>query len=195
VRSAPLSGIVFVVGFLVAIALFGGGAGGRPAEIAAYYASHGDRVRQIAGFYVLGASVLFFVWFAAVLCRRLDAPLVLAAWALTGALLLAADALWAATAVTVQHEPTFVLDPSTHLVVEEAGFALFLAAMLAAIVLVAAASAAILRTRALPRLVGVLGFPVAASLTAAWYFLPVFALLAWTAAVSLLLAFDAGTSD
>jgi hypothetical protein len=195
VRSAPLSGIAFVVGFLVAIALFGGGAGRRPAEIAAYYSSHGDRLRQIAGFYVLGASVLFFVWFAAVLCRRLDAPLVLAAGSLTGALLLAADALWAATAVTVQHEPGFLLDPSTHLALEDAGFVLFLAAMLAAIVLVVAASAAILRTRALPRLVGVLGFPFAASLAAAWYFLPVFALLAWTAAVSLLLAFGVGTSD
>jgi hypothetical protein len=104
VRWTPLSGIVFVIGFLVASGLFGSGAGSRPAEITAYYSSHGDRIRQIAGFYVLGVSVLFLFWFAGVLCRRLEAPFVLAAGSLTAALLLASDALWAATAVTVQHE-------------------------------------------------------------------------------------------
>jgi hypothetical protein len=189
VRWTPLSGLAFVVSFLVAVALFGAGAGSRPAEITAYYASHADRLRQIAGFYVLGVGVLFFLWFANVLCRRLEAPLILAAGSLTGALLLAADALWAATAVTVQHESRFVLDPSTHLVFEDAGFTLFLAAMLGSLAFVIVTSAAILRTRALPRTVGLVGFPVAASLAAAWYYVPVFALLGWTAALSLMLAF------
>jgi hypothetical protein len=187
VRWAASSGIAFVVCFVAAVLLFGSGAGGRPAEIAAFYANHGDRTRQIVGFYVLGAGVLFFVWFAAVLCRALGAPLVLAAGVLTGALLLAADALWTATAVTVQHEPTFVLDPNAHLLIEDAGFVLFVAAMLAAMLLVVAASVAILRTRTLPAIVGVVGFPVAASLAASWYYLPVFPLLAWVTAVSLLL--------
>lgn len=194
-RWPAFSGIAFVVGFLTGIALFGGGAGSAPAEIAAYYSTHGDRVRQIAGFYVLGVSVLFFLWFAAVLCRRLGAPLVLAAGSLTGALLLAADAVWAATAVTVQHEPSFVLDPSTHLLVEDAGFVLFLASMLGAMLFVMVTSVAILRTHALTRLLGFLGFAVAASLAASWYYLPVFAFLAWIAALSLMLAFGSGPSD
>jgi hypothetical protein len=188
-RWVALNGTAFVVAFLVAVALFGSGAGRRPAEIAAYYGDHGDRVRQIAGFYALGVAALFLVWFAGTLCRVLGAPIVLAAGTLTGALLLAAGALWTATAVTVQHEQVFVLDPNTHLIVEDAGFALFLAAMIGALGFVATASAAILRTGALPRTLGLLGFPVAASLAAAWYYLPLFALLAWVLAASLLLCF------
>ena len=177
-RWAPLSGIAFVVGCLVAVGLFGGGAGNRPAEITAYYASHGYRARQIAGFYVLAVAVLFLVWFSGVLCRRLDAPFLLAVGSLTGGLLLAAGALWASTAVTVQHESGFVFDPNTHLLLEDAGFVLFVASMLGAVAFVAATSAAVLRTGELPRLVGFCGFAVVASLAASWYYLPVFALLA-----------------
>jgi hypothetical protein len=78
----------------------------------------------------------------------LDVPFVLGAGALTGALLLGADTLWAATAITAQHEHGYLLDPGTHLIVEDAGFAFFLAAMLAAMAFVAGASVAILRTHA-----------------------------------------------
>jgi hypothetical protein len=184
-RWAALSGTAFVVLVLVAVALFGSGAGGNPAEIAAYYGSHGDRVRQLAGFYTFALGILFLVWFADVLCRTLEAPLVLATGAVTAGLLLAGDALWVATVVTVQHEQGFVLDPSTHLIVEDAGFALFLSGMLVAMAFVATASIAILRTRRLPRSVGWSGFPVAASLAGAWYYLPLFALLAWSLAASL----------
>lgn len=56
----------------------------------------------------MGIAVLCFVWFSSVLGRALDAPLVLAAGTLTGALLLGADMLWAATAITVQHERGFL---------------------------------------------------------------------------------------
>jgi hypothetical protein len=193
-RLVALSGTGFVVSVLVAIALFGSGAGTQPSEIVAYYGNHGDRVRQIAGFYALGLGVLCFVWFSDVLGRTLEAPLVLAAGTLTGALLLGADALWAATAVTVQHEHGFVLDPNSHLLVEDAGFALFLAAMVGAMGFVATASIAIVRTRSLPLVFGLLGFPVAASLAAAWYYVPLFALLAWTLAASLLLCFRPATA-
>jgi hypothetical protein len=186
VRWVALSGTAFVVAFVIAVLLFGSGAGRQPTEIAAYYGDHGDRVRQIAGFYALGIAVLFFVWFSSFLCRTLDAPLVLAAGTLTGALLLGADGLWAATAITVQHERGFVLDPSTHLIIEDAGFALFLAAMLAAMGFVATASVAILRTRRLPTTLGLVGLLVAASLAAAWYYLPLFALLGWVLVTSLL---------
>jgi hypothetical protein len=181
-----LSGAAFVIFFVGAILLFGSGAGRQPAEIAAYYGDHEDRIRQIAGFYTLGVAVLFLIWFSSVLCRTLEAPLVFATGALTGGFLLAADALWAATAITVQHERGFVLDPSTHLLIEDAGFALFLGAMLSAMGFVAAASAAILRTRRLPKILAVLGFLVAASLAAAWYYLPLFALLAWILVTSVL---------
>jgi hypothetical protein len=164
-----LAGAVFVALFVIAVILFGSGAGRDPAEIAAYYGDHGDRVRQIAGFDALGVTVLFFIWFSSVLCSALDAPLLLATGALTGALLLRADVLWTATAITVQHEQGFLLDASTQLIVEDPSFALFQATMLAAIGSVATASVAILRTHNLPSTLGVLGLPVAASLAAAWY--------------------------
>src|SRR5262249_19559875 len=176
----------FVVFFVVAVLLFGSGAGRRPAEIAAYYRDHGDRMRQIAGFYTLGIAVLFLVWFSSVLRRTLDSRLVLATGTLTCALLFGAGALWAATAITVQRERVFVLDPSTHLIVEDAGFALFLASMLAAMGFVASPSLAMLRTRRLPRTLGVVGLLVAASLAAAWYYLPLFVLLGWVLLTTLL---------
>ena len=185
-RWVALSGVAFVAFFVVAVLLFGSGAGRQPAEIAAYYGDHGDRLRQIAGFYALGIAVLFLVWFSSVLRHTLGSPLVLATGSLTGALLLGAGALWVATAITVQHERSFALDPSTHLIVEDAGFALFLAAMLAAMGFVASASVAILRTRRLPRALGVVGLLVAASLAAAWFYVPLFVLLAWILATSLL---------
>ena len=172
--------------FVVAVLLFGSGAGRQPAEIAGYYGDHGDRLRQIAGFYTLGLAVLFLVWFASVLRHRLDSPLVLATGTLTGALLLGAGALWAATAITVQHERAFVLDPNTHLIVEDAGFALFLASMLTAMGFVVTASVATLRTRRLPRALGVVGLLAAASLAAAWYYVPLFAFLGWVLVTSLL---------
>jgi hypothetical protein len=172
--------------FVAAILLFGSGAGRQPVEIAAYYSDHEDRVRQIAGFYTLGVAVLFLVWFSSVLRHTLDSPLVLATGTMAGALLVGAGALWAATAITVQHERAFVLDPSTHLIVEDAGFALFLASMLAAMGFVASASVAILRTRRLPKTLGMVGLPVAASLAAAWYYVPLLLLLGWVLATSLL---------
>jgi hypothetical protein len=43
-----LSGAAFVVLALLAIALYGYGAGPQPAEIVAYYGNHGDRARQMA---------------------------------------------------------------------------------------------------------------------------------------------------
>jgi hypothetical protein len=119
VRWSPLSGIAFVGCFAAAVVLFGSGAGSQPAEIASYYASSGDRGRQIA--------------------------------------------------------------------VEDAGFVLFVAAMLAALGFVVAASVAALRTGALHRVLAIVGFPVAVSLAASWYYLPVFALLAWVAAASVFL--------
>jgi hypothetical protein len=181
-----LSGAAFFLFFVLAVLLFGSGAGRQPAEIAVYYGDHGNRVRQIAGFYTLGVAVLFLVWFSSVLRHTLESPLVLATGTLTGALLRGAGALWAATAITVQHERVFVLDPSTHLIVEDAGFALFLASMLAAMGFVASASVAILRTRRLPRALGLAGLLVAASLAAAWYYVPLFVLLGWVLVASLL---------
>ena len=62
--------------------------------------------------------------------------------------------------------------------------------MLSAMALVAITSLAILRIRALPRFVAFVGFAVAASLAFAWYYVPVFALLASTVALSLMLAFS-----
>jgi hypothetical protein len=185
-RWTALSGSAFVILFVVAVLLFGSGAGTRPDAIASYYSDHGDRARQIAGFYALGAAVLFFVWFSWVLAQTLKTGLALAFGTLAGGLLLGADSLWAATAITVQHEQDFVLDPNTHLLIEDAGFAFFVAAMVAAMGFVATASVAVLRTRRLPAPLGALGLVVAPSLTAAWYYLPVFALLAWILAASLL---------
>jgi len=120
------SGIAFVVCFVAAAATYGSGAGRSAAEIAAYYASPGDRARQIAGFGILLAGALCLILFVA----RLPGTVPLVSGAATAVLLTGANALWAGSAFTAHVEGASHVDPNTHLMFEDTGFALFVAAAL-----------------------------------------------------------------
>ena len=182
-RPLSLSGLAFVVCFAAAVAVYGSGAGSDPSSIAAYYADPSDRQRQIAGFAVLLVGCVLLLVYVAVLARELDEPL--ASVALVGggasALLLAlANALWAASAFTVEIERNYELNASTHLLLEDTGFGVFATAMAFAIPFVACIS-----TRQ-PSWLAALGGLSAIGLAAAYWYWPVAVFLVWVACGSAL---------
>ena len=116
-RLSGLSGLAFVVCFSGAAALYGSGAGDHAAEIAAYYSDHGDRMRRIAGFAVLLAGCVFLLLYVGRLCRSTGAGHAVSRSGIAATALLGlANALWAASAFTVETEPGYRIDPRTHLV-------------------------------------------------------------------------------
>jgi hypothetical protein len=142
---AAVSGLGFVVCFVVGAVIYGNGAGNSASEITAYYARDSDRLRQIVGFAFVLAALVFFIVFVAALRRALRtgvaADAILAAGTGVAILIAAANALWAASAFTGEIKPNYHIDPRTHLLVEDAGFALLLSAAAFGIAFVAAALA------------------------------------------------------
>jgi hypothetical protein len=174
-RLVALGGLLFPVCFVAAALTYGSGAGKTAPEIAAYYASAAHADRQLAGFALMLVAAAALLVFAAGLGGRL----MLSAGTAAAVLLALANALWASSALAARTEPSYTVPPAAHLLVEDAGFACFVSAMVAAAVCVAAAS----RCRELPRLLALAGIPVAVALLAAYWYVPAFAFLVWTAAV------------
>lgn len=188
-RAGSLSGIGFAACFAVAATLYGSGAGSRPAEIAAYYASSGDRARQIAGFAVLLAGCVLLLVFVGRLCRiACVGNAVLASGIAATALLALANALWGASAFTVELEPGYRIDPRTHLLFEDAGVAVLVTAAALAIPFVVGSSLRAVHTIGFPRWFIPLGGVAALGLAAAFWYWPLAAFLLWIACGSVLLA-------
>jgi hypothetical protein len=173
-RWASLAGLGFVALFVAGDAVYGGGAGSHTAEITAYYASHANRLHQLLGFaLIVPAAVLL-----AVFASGFASSVALVSGGVSAALLLVANALWAASALTIAMEPEYRLDPSTHLLFEDVGFACFISAAAAAIPLVLEVS---LRTS---RWFALYGIAVAGALATSYFYFPFFAFLAWVAVAS-----------
>lgn len=175
-RWCAFAGLAFVALFAVGAAVYGSGAGSSDAEIAAYYASHGNRLHQLIGFGLVAAAGVLLAAFAAGLASRVAHV----GGVLCAALLLVANALWAASAFTVELEPGYVLSPRTHLLFEDAGFACFVSAAAAAILLVVAVSF----ERATPRWLAGGGVAAALALALSYFYFPFFVFLAWIALVA-----------
>jgi hypothetical protein len=190
-RLSALSGLAFVGCFAAAAALYGSGAGSRPAEIAAYYADHGDRARQIAGFAVLLAGCVLLLVYVGRLCRSTRAGFaVLGSGIAAAALLALANALWAASAFTVVLESGYRIAPRTHLLIEDAGFATLVSAAALAIPFVVGTSVGAVRAGGFPRWFVPLGALAALGLAAAYWYVPLAAFLLWIACGSVLLALE-----
>jgi hypothetical protein len=192
VRWLPLTGIAFVALFVAAALLYGSGAGSSAGEIAAYYADAGDRLRQIGGFAALLLGCVFLGVYVAVLVRRVVsaeplAPVALVSGACAVGLLAVANALWAATAFTVELEPGYRPSPHTHLLVEDGAFVVLVSAAALALPFVAVTSWAATAARVLPRWFAVLGVLAMLGLAAAYWYVPLLAFLVWIAAGSLAL--------
>jgi hypothetical protein len=188
-RLSALSGLGFVACFAAAAALYGSGAGSSSGEIAAFYASSGDRARQIAGFAVLLAGCVLLLVYVGRLCRSIRAGYAVLGSGVAATVLLAlANALWAASAFTVELESGYRIDPRTHLLVEDTGFAVLVTAAALAIPFVVGGSVRAVRASGFPRWFTHLGGVAALGLATAYWYLPLAAFLLWVACGSVLLA-------
>jgi hypothetical protein len=177
-RGCAFAGLAFVALFAAGAAVYGSGAGSSDAEIAAYYASHHNRLHQLLGFGLVAAAGVLLAVFAAGFAPRVA----IVGGVLSAALLLVANALWAASAFTVELEPGYVVDPRTHLLFEDGGFACFVSAAAAAIPLVIGVSL----ERTTPRWLAGFGLVAAVGLALSYFYFPFFVFLAWVACASAL---------
>ena len=183
--------------FVVAAVLYGNGAGRGAEEIVAYYALPADRLAQIEGFAVLTVALAAFAVFVASVSAQVapDEPfssLILAAGVATLVCLLVANTLWASSAFTYVIEREYVIDPKTHLLFEDSGFAFLVAGGVMGAAFVAATSLAMARTAGFPRWLPWLGLPAGVALLAVYWYLPLFLFFVWIVAVSVAVLRTAG---
>jgi hypothetical protein len=189
--TTAASAFGFVILFVIAAVVYGNGAGRYPDEITAYYAVQANRLAQIGGFALLTLSLASFAVFVASVRAQLApnepwSSLILAAGVATLVCLLVANTLWASSAFTGTIEPNYNIDPRSHLLMEDAGFAFLVAGGVMGATLVSAASVAMSRTVGYPRWLVWLGLPVSVALLAVYWYLPLFAFFVWVVAVALL---------
>jgi hypothetical protein len=180
-----VGGIGFVAAFVAGAIAYGSGAGTSNAEIAAYYASHGNRMHQIVGFALIVLATVLLVVFVADLGAVLPPGRSVVAFVSGGcaaSLLFAANALWAASALTMELESGYRIDPRTHLLFEDAGLALFVSGAAVAVPLVGVVS--LWGTYA--RWFALAGILVVVALATSYWYFPFFVFLAWVALAAVL---------
>jgi hypothetical protein len=203
-RWAPLTGIAFVVLYVVGILLTRIPDSNDPLEqISAYYGTDkGNRVQTIVAAYVLIAAGLLFLGFLSSLRSRLrtaegeDGTLTSVAFA-AGILFVG---LFVAGVLAIAAVPGSISfggaeAPSGDVVntFQSLGYGLILiGAMLSAAVMIFATSIVTLRTHVLPAWSAWLGFVAAIALLFAALWIPQIALLIWTLAVSGTMAVQRG---
>ena len=194
-RWGPLTGALGVVCFIVAIVMYGNGPSDTDSdrEILAYFAKSSNQTRYIVAFYFFFAAFLLMLAFLsslrAVLVESEGAPGRLTALAYAGGvasavLLLAANAFFAAPAITAKDSDKFILNPNTYRFVNDTGYVFFITGVMAAVLMVVATSLIALQTGVFPRWFAWIGFLVALTLLLAFFFVPVFILWGWILVVS-----------
>jgi hypothetical protein len=191
-RWAPISGIVFVVLFIVGIGL---ALSDLPAaddpitKFTSFYNDKGNRATLIIGSYLLVLAGLFFFWFIASLRVKLlaaeGAPGRLTSIAFGGGLVFVTLLMTsAATLMTIAADISFgdekFISPDAARFLPELAYPILLiAGMFAAIAMIDATSVLIVRTGVLPKWIGWFGFVAAVVLLFGFLFLPMVALLLW----------------
>jgi hypothetical protein len=192
-RWGPLAGALGVVCFVVAIAMYGNGPSDDNAKIVAYFAKSSNQTKFIVAFYFFFAAFLLMLVFLAslraVLVEAEGPPGRLTALAYAGGvasavLLLAANAFFAAPAITARDSDKFILNPNTYRFFNDTGYVFFVSGVMAAVLMVVATSLVALRTGVFPRWFAWIGFLVAVTLLVAFFFVPVFILWGWILVVS-----------
>jgi len=194
-RWAALGGWAFAFLYIVAFTTTGIDFDDTDKAVFGHYASSSARDKEVVAFFLIAAAALALVVFGNGLRTAISKgasqsdSLAALAWAGTTAcatLILAGNALSRATAVAAMDD-TFVLNPSTRKLFENAGYLLFVSGTLAAILLVGAVAIAVFRLGILSRWVGWLSVVVAPLLTLAIVFVGFLVLLVWLLAVSVAL--------
>ena len=200
-RWLAVSGFVFVALFIAAVLVSGeqlGSAGDPDEQFVSYFSDTSNRVRDIAGAYVLAAAGLAFIVFLAHVCVALREhsglralPLVaLGAGLIFVALLLAAAAALSAVPTSMAYADLFdeerhEFDADVSRLATQFGYMLLVFAMWAAAACIAAIALAARTTGIFPAWLVGFGFVTAFALLFSFFFLPAAALPIWVVAASL----------
>jgi hypothetical protein len=198
-RWAPLSGVVFVLlWILVFFGLDDDGAGDSDSEILAWYADSGNRNNQLVTFFLILASVLFFIWFVSVLRGRLASAegtpgshtvLAFGAGLVASALWSVASVFFMALSFAVDDSNRFVVDPNTYRLIDNMGYAIWFSGTTVAALLVFATALLSLKGQIVPTWLAWLSLVVAATMLVSFMFIPFLIFLGWVLVVSLVLVF------
>jgi hypothetical protein len=178
--------------FVAAAIIYGGGAGKDADGIVAYYADPAQRRLQEAGFAVLLVGCVCLLHYSAVIVDELGlnpplSTIAVTSGAASAVLLMAGNALWAATAFAVDIDGEQVVNPSAHLLVEDAAFVLVMTSAATAIPMVVLVTRSGIRQARLPWWFGLLGLLAAIGLVGAYWYIPLLPYLVWLVAGSVLL--------
>jgi hypothetical protein len=197
-RWIPLSGIVYVVLFVVVLVVIGDSpaASDPDADFVSYYADSGNRNKEFAAFFILVVATMFFLWFVTDLRARLRAvesephglsTLAFGSGLVSAAMLLGAVCVGVGPAVTRVDSDRFTVDPDTVRLTGDTSMLLLVSSTMVAAVLVAATSVLAIRTGVLPAWLGWIGLILALAALVAVFWIPILAYLAWVFVVSVVL--------
>jgi len=197
-RWAALSGVVYVVLFVIGtIVLFSGAAGGDdpPAKVIKYYSDSGHRDRIHIGWVLMGLSIFFLIWFVSALRRAVsagDRDGLLAGVVSLGGGIYAACALVAISindGIKTMNDDTFQHRVYPELVhaADDAGWVIHASGAAGLAAMIIAASLAFMARGSWPRWAGWLGVVVGVLSLFSIVFFPQFLFLAWILVVSLLM--------
>jgi len=203
-RLAAASGFAFTALFVAAVLVSGeqlGSVGDPDRQFVSYFNDTGNRMRDIAGAYVLAASGMAFVVFLAQMYTTLREHAVgrvlpltaLGAGLIFVALLLAAAAALSAVPTSLAlaaifDEERHEFGPDVSRLATQFGFMLLVFAMWAVAACIAAISLAARATGIFPAWLAGFGLVAAFALLFSFFFMPAAALPIWVLAVSLVLS-------
>jgi hypothetical protein len=197
-RWAPASGVVSVI--LLVIALLVAGSSPDPddpaSEIASYLASDSNQNQNFAAFFVFLAGVLFMLVFFSVLRSRLAAaegsggglaPLAFGSGVASGVLWIGAVSFFVAPLAAADNRGALGAPADLYAFATDAGYFLWVGAVVLGALVVWATSAVAFKTGMLPRWFAWVGVIVGVICLFAIFFFPAFVYWAWILVASLLL--------
>jgi hypothetical protein len=194
-------GIPFVIGFVLLGLLTGNSPDYKSSDgkILDWYASHGHRVADIAGIFVLAVSAVFFLWF---LCHlratlssaegagELAASIAMASGTAFIALLAVAGSSFTAIAFVVSEAGSeFTLEPNTFRLLSGFGYLTYVVAFMLGAPLAFGVGAVAWRTRILPRWLAAVSLFAGIGGLASFTFITSLIYIAWILLLSGYLAF------
>ena len=196
-RWWPLTGFVFVGLFIGCFAYTDSSPDTTSSDesILSYYAKNSNQTRDMIGFFMLLAAVLFFVLFLSGLRARLArfegtrttlTALAFGAGIVSAALWVAAACMFAAPAFGLdENDSKLTLDPNTFRLLSTIGYGLWFSAVTVAAIMVTATAVLALRTGLLPKWLAWLSFPVALTMLVAFFFIPFLIMCGWILVVAI----------
>jgi hypothetical protein len=189
-----VSGILFAVLFLVAFAV-SGDSGDSPDELQGFYADSGNRTKAFVAYFFILAAMLAFLWFLGTLRGVLfraeagDGALSAVAYGsgLVFAVLMTAALTLFSSPAFMASDDNFQFDPNTANFMLDAGYGLFVAALVLSSLLLLSTALIAYRSEFVPLWVAWVSVPAAIALLFSVFFFPVFVFLAWVLLVSIVM--------